>query len=271
MAKKSSLPCGTATLFSRNVTTHLSEPMKKGVLISIIGIIIVGITFFGIEMYGFAKGVKEDSQKQIGIYKTEYIVQKEQIGKEELTICKEQSENGIIFETCLKQYDLFTLKSSAGDVLYKNNNNPSEYIYKDFNEDGFLDIELHFMTNVPDVNEILIFNPELKKFIEIENFSSFPASIKIENTNYYYSYHRSGCANSNWDSDLYFFKENKAVRIGNIHAIECVNDDDKGIYIYKVNGENEKQLKLISIKKKGFDNKWEFIEKYWTENYTKFE
>jgi hypothetical protein len=245
--------------------------MKKIFIISIIGI--VGITYFGIEMYSFAKGVKEDSQKQIEINNTKLkvIVETEQIGEEELTICKEQSKNGIIFETCLKQYDLFTLKSSAGNVLYKNDNNPSEYIFKDFNEDGFLDIELHFMTNVPDVNEILIFNPESKKFIEIENFSSFPASIKIENTDYYYSYQRSGCADSNWDSDLYFLKENKAVRIGNIHAIECENEDDNGIYIYKVNGENEKQLKLIPIEKKDFDNKWEFIEKYWTENYKKFE
>jgi len=45
--------------------------MKKGILTTIIGIIIVGITYFGIEMYGFTKRVKEDSQKQIGIKKTE--------------------------------------------------------------------------------------------------------------------------------------------------------------------------------------------------------
>ena len=37
--------------------------MKKGVLITIIGIIIIGITYFGIEMFDFAKGVKEDAQK----------------------------------------------------------------------------------------------------------------------------------------------------------------------------------------------------------------
>ena len=253
--------------------------MKKGILITIIGIIIIGITYFGVEMYGFAKGVKEDSQKQIVIKengfivtgKTEEIIVNEQIGEEELTICEEQSKNGIIFKTCLKQYNLFSLKSSEGDILYKNDNNPSEYIFTDFNEDGFLDIELHFMTNVPGVNEILIFNPKLKQFTEIENFSSFPASIKIKNTDYYYSYERSGCADSNWDSDLYYLKENKAVKIGNIHAIECDNENDNGIYIYKINGENKKQIKLIPIKNKDFENKWEFIEKYWTENYKKFE
>ena len=38
--------------------------MKKGILITIIGIIIIGIAYLGIEMYGFAKGVKEDSQTE---------------------------------------------------------------------------------------------------------------------------------------------------------------------------------------------------------------
>ena len=37
--------------------------MKKGVLITIIGIIITGIAYFGIEMFDFAKGVKKDAQK----------------------------------------------------------------------------------------------------------------------------------------------------------------------------------------------------------------
>ncbi len=44
--------------------------MKKGILLTTIGIIVLGVIYFGIEMYGFAKGVKEDSQKQIGIKKT---------------------------------------------------------------------------------------------------------------------------------------------------------------------------------------------------------
>lgn len=195
---------------------------------------------------------------------------KEEFGEEELNICKEQSENGIIFETCLKQYDLFSLKSPTGDTLYKNDNNPSEYLLTDFNEDGYLDIELHFMTNVPGVNELLIFDPELKSFTEIENFSNFPSSLKINGTDLFYSYHRSGCADANWDSDLFYLKENKAIKIGNIHTIECDNENDNGIYIYKVNGENKKQIKLIPIEKKDFDNKWDFIEKYWTENYKEF-
>lgn len=37
--------------------------MKKGILITIISIIIIGIAYFGIEMFDFAKGVKEDAKK----------------------------------------------------------------------------------------------------------------------------------------------------------------------------------------------------------------
>ncbi len=37
--------------------------MKKEVLITIIGIIIIGIAYLGIEMFDFAKGVKEDAKK----------------------------------------------------------------------------------------------------------------------------------------------------------------------------------------------------------------
>ncbi len=43
--------------------------MKKWILITITGIIIVGIAYFGIELYGLEKGA---SQKQIGINGTEY-------------------------------------------------------------------------------------------------------------------------------------------------------------------------------------------------------
>ncbi len=38
--------------------------MKKGILITIIGIIIIGIAYFGLEMFDFAKAVKEDAQKE---------------------------------------------------------------------------------------------------------------------------------------------------------------------------------------------------------------
>ncbi|WP_324027808.1 hypothetical protein QSV08_07635 [Maribacter sp. BPC-D8] len=38
--------------------------MKKGILITIIGTLIIGISYFGLEMFEFAKGVKQDAQKE---------------------------------------------------------------------------------------------------------------------------------------------------------------------------------------------------------------
>ena len=45
--------------------------MKKGVLITLIGITVIGIAYFGFEMYDFAEGVKKDSRKNLGSKKAE--------------------------------------------------------------------------------------------------------------------------------------------------------------------------------------------------------
>lgn len=73
--------------------------MKKEILILIIGLMVVGITYLLIEMSGFVQSVKEDSQKKIGINKTELIFQ---FNKSELI--KEQTDsiselwNDLVFE-----------------------------------------------------------------------------------------------------------------------------------------------------------------------------
>jgi len=43
--------------------------MKKGILITIIGVLIIGIGYVGIEMFDFAKGVKADIPKNIENFK----------------------------------------------------------------------------------------------------------------------------------------------------------------------------------------------------------
>ena len=39
--------------------------MKKGILTTIIVILIIEIGYYGLEMFGFAKGVQADTQKSI--------------------------------------------------------------------------------------------------------------------------------------------------------------------------------------------------------------
>lgn len=60
--------------FTCNSTCNLTKPLKKGILITIIGILIIGISYFGIMMYDFAKGVKKDIPNNIESFKKNKII-----------------------------------------------------------------------------------------------------------------------------------------------------------------------------------------------------
>lgn len=109
-------------------------------------------------------------------------------------------------------------------VLNENNNGAD---FKDFNGDGYTDIIIRHLTNVPAIYELALYNSTKRKFILVQDFSNFPAPEKITNSNFYYSYHRSGCADANWDSDLFKIENNKAVRYGNIQGLGCEGEEKK--------------------------------------------
>ncbi|MEF3078644.1 hypothetical protein [Winogradskyella poriferorum] len=185
--------------------------------------------------------------------------------------CKKKSINGIEFKACIKRPGNFTIINSDKKLVYEHEDNPAEFEFSDFNGDGFSDILLDYFTNVPGIKELLIFNPEKNDFERIVGFTNFPSAIKIKGTDFYYSYHRSGCADNNWDSDLFKIIDNKAIRFGNIKGIGCGIDNENGIYINKVNGQKLEQIKFTPREEGYWDGKWEFIEKYWTKNHNKFE
>lgn len=184
--------------------------------------------------------------------------------------CKKEPINGIEFKACIKRPGNFTIVNSDEKLIYEHEDNPAAFEFSDFNGDGFSDILLDYLTNVPGIKELLIFNPKKNGFEKIEDFPNFPSAIKIKGTDFYYSYHRSGCADSNWDSDLFKIIDNKAIRFGNINGIGCGIDEANGIYINKVNDQKLEQIKFIPREEGYWDGKWEFIEKYWNENYNKF-
>jgi hypothetical protein len=98
--------------------------------------------------------------------------------------------------------------------------------------------------------------------------------LNIEGTKCYYSYHRSGCADKNWDSDLFFIENFKTFKLGTISGRECENRDEKdGIYIYKSkeNKETLTETRDINEIHKFQNDKWDYIKEYWTNNYKKFE
>lgn len=202
--------------------------------------------------------IKTESKKELEIEEEQFYID-----------CKEEVINGIKFKACLKRPGLFTIENSKKEIIYKQET-PSEFKFSDFNEDGYLDIILEYLTQTPGSDELLLFNKKSNSFEKVIDFMVFPSAIKIKNSELYYSYHKSGCADSNWGSDLFKIENNKAIRIGNMQGIGCGIDEESGIYINKVFEGNLKLVKYIKRDEGYWDGKWEFIEKYWTENYKSF-
>ncbi|MBX7153557.1 MAG: hypothetical protein K1X91_01255 [Bacteriodetes bacterium] len=170
--------------------------------------------------------------------------------------------------------DLFLIKDKQDDTLLIEKELPPNFEFKDFNGDGCEDVMLyHYSSNTGGVYDLILYDRVKKTFRFIENFPDFPEPIKIRNTKFYYSYHKSGCADMNWDSDLFYIDNFKTIRIGNISGEGCNNRNMKdGIYIYKIRGKKETLFTTLPIStiEKYTDYKWGFIKEYWTNNCNDF-
>lgn len=168
----------------------------------------------------------------------------------------------------------YYLLNPKGDTVLRKKGYYFDAEFKDFNKDGHQDIILHYSSNTPIVLDLFLYVPTTGKFREIKNFRDFPAPEQIKGTKFYYSYHKSGCADMNWDSDLFYIENFKAIRIGHIAGRQCDNRDDMkdAVYIYKVRSDKEKLFNTLPIDTiwKYKDYKWDFIREYWTKNYKVF-
>ncbi|WP_207496757.1 hypothetical protein [Aridibaculum aurantiacum] len=180
---------------------------------------------------------------------------------------------GETYKALYKTNDTLYVLNTRADTILKLGDLHANFEFDDFSGDGLKDIRIHYMSNVPAIQDLLLFDKSTKNFKLVEKFSDFPDPKPLGGTKYYFSYHRSGCADMNWDSDLFYIDNYKAIRIGNIAGYECENRDVKdGVYIHRVQG-NKKTLmekKPIGIIEQYKDNKWGFIEAYWTKNYKRF-
>lgn len=169
--------------------------------------------------------------------------------------------------------DYFFVINSTNDTVFSNKELCPNFEFDDFDKDGYKDIRFHYMANSP-IEELVLFDKQAKIFRKVANFNNYPEPEKIIGTKYYYSYHKSGCADMNWESDLFYIENFKTFRIGNISGIECHDRDKKdGIYINKVTREKNVLYETLSVEILGKykDYKWGFIKEYWTKNYTTFE
>lgn len=149
--------------------------------------------------------------------------------------------------------------------------------FPDFDKDGNKDIMLTYMGN-NFTYELYLFDKIRNAFRFVKGFDRFPASQQIKtNSRYYFSYHRAGCADMNWVSDLFFIDNFKTVHIGQMYGKGCdadIKKEPQVIEIYKIIDDTQDKEKLIAKLPylqniPEFRDKWDFIKKYWEKNYLK--
>jgi hypothetical protein len=181
--------------------------------------------------------------------------------------------DGIQYKAIFKTDDYFYILDSKEKIVFKSNSYYRFFEFIDINNDGRKDLIFSYIGNNP-IQDLILYDIKNKVFTPVKDFSEYPEPIKIKGTKYYYSYRRSGCADMNWDSDLFFIQNFKAIALGSISGRECNNEEEKdGIYIYKTKGVKKilyKTLKIDTIRNFK-DDKWGFIGDFWTNNYMDFE
>lgn len=230
--------------------------MKKTFVISLISVLIL---FSSCKKNDKSSGKKANE-------KTE-IIKEQQFYFD----CKKQMINGVEFEACIQRPGNFFIKSSDGKIIYSDKDNPFDFEFSDFNGDGYSDIRMNYVSNTPGIKQLLLFDIQSNEFKEVKTFNKFPNSIRIEETNFYYSYYGSGCADNDWKSELYKLNGTEITVLGKIKGSGCLENDTTGIYIYKVNGNTEKLLNYTKREQSYWKEKYEFIKEYWTENKNQFE
>lgn len=150
--------------------------------------------------------------------------------------------------------------------------------FTDFNKDGNPDILFTYIGNNSSY-DLFLFDNRTNEFNNLEGFDRFSEAIQLKtNPKYYYSYQKAGCADMNWVSDLFYIENFKIIQIGHIYGQGCdfeVKENPQVIEIYRIlvnNEENKKLIKKLPYKKNipKFGDKWNFIEKYWNNNYGEF-
>lgn len=208
------------------------------------------LTLFIIILPLFAMGQRIDYDSTFKSNGLEFRVQQIQLEKY-MSLLKVKKANTVILSDTL---DFFT-----------------DLQLIDFNRDKAIDIRINHMGNV-DRQSLYLFNQLTSKFQKVVDFESYPDAkeVKGQDRGFYYSYHRSGCADNYWTSDLFKILDYKVIHMGQIFGEGC--EAPMQVKIYKM-GMNKKDLietlpyKLVEDNK---DFKWGFIENYWSKNYSRF-
>jgi hypothetical protein len=148
--------------------------------------------------------------------------------------------------------------------------------FPDFNSDGYLDIKLTYLGN-SGINFLYLFDQTSSIFKNVKGFDDYPEATQLKaNPEFYYSYHKAGCADMNWISDLFRIENFKTIKLGQIHGQGCEAEEaPQMIEIFKMQqlGQEKRELvekhSYIEMIPDHID-KWAFIEKYWSNKHNMF-
>ena len=150
-------------------------------------------------------------------------------------------------------------------------NDFTDFELVDFDGDKRVDIIMRFMGNV-DTQSLYLFDAAKGMFRKVKQFEKFPEAKKVDGSGgFYYSYHRSGCADKTWTSDLFKVIDYRVVHFGRIFGDRCKQPGQ--VIVYRINQDQTKSvLETLAYKlvEESRGHKWEFIENYWANNYTRF-
>ena len=188
--------------------------------------------------------------------------------------------DGVSYKAILNGDNSLSIKNGTKTVLYIKRADLyvtfekfQQLNFADFNGDGYADLIIEYKSTVPGRCDLVIYNKGSKKFELVQQFTDYPEAHHIANTPFYYSYHVSGCAGLDWDSDLFKITDAKVVRTGNIAGKGCQNSGEKlGLFVHSIKGKSEhllEELSLNAVSPYKFA-RYGFIAHYWMVNYGKF-
>ena len=160
----------------------------------------------------------------------------------------------------------------SGDTIVPYDDSYAFIEFPDINHDGYKDIRVYRMTNVPNICDNYFFDKTTKTYNLIKGCDL--DIISVPGTDLFFTWGVSGCAGMDWESYLCKIENWAEVDIGYIEAKDC-GDEDDGVRICIVNSDDKKKLiKKVTLKDFGYkniDDYDDFLRKYWAKHYKEFE
>jgi hypothetical protein len=143
-----------------------------------------------------------------------------------------------------------------------------------YDNDEFPDITFSYLGNNYTA-DLFLYDRKSQTYKQVDGFTEVSDSKKLDtNPNYYFSYHRAGCADMNWMSDLFYIDNFKIYQIGEIYGKGCDSEESKRVIEISKIVTLDKIFIIETLPIEAIepykDYKWGFIKDYWNKNLEKF-